>query len=66
MQSIRAGDIVGDHTVYFGGVGERIEITHRAQSRETFAYGAIQAARWVSTQSSGLYDMQDVLELKKG
>ncbi len=65
MQSIRAGDIVGDHTVYFGGVGERIEITHRAQSRETFAYGAIQAARWVSTQSPGLYDMQDVLGLKK-
>ncbi len=64
MQSIRAGDIVGDHTVYFGGVGERIEITHRAQSRETFAYGAIQAARWVSTQSPGLYDMQDVLGLK--
>ena len=65
MQSIRAGDIVGDHTVYFGGVGERIEITHRAQSRETFAHGAIQAARWVSTQSPGLYDMQDVLGLKK-
>ena len=65
MQSIRAGDIVGDHTVYFAGVGERIEITHRAQSRETFAHGAIQAARWVSTQSTGLYDMQDVLGLKK-
>ncbi len=65
MQSIRAGDIVGDHTVYFGGVGERIEITHRAQSRETFAHGAIEAARWVSTQSPGLYDMQDVLGLKK-
>tara|TARA_B100001971_G_C18228572_1_gene562320 strand:- start:626 stop:1423 length:798 start_codon:yes stop_codon:yes gene_type:complete len=65
MQSIRAGDIVGDHTVYFGGVGERIEITHRAQSREPFAYGAIQAARWVSAQPPGLYDMQDVLGLKK-
>ncbi len=65
MQSIRAGDIVGDHTVYFAGQGERIEITHRAQSRETFAHGAIQAARWVSVQSPGLYDMQDVLGLKK-
>ncbi len=65
MQSIRAGDIVGDHTVYFGGVGERIEITHRAQSRETFAYGAIQAARWVTKQLPGLYDMQDVLGLKR-
>jgi len=64
MQVIRAGDIVGDHTVLFGGMGERIEITHRAQSRDTFARGALRAARWVVKQPPGLYDMQDVLGLK--
>ena len=64
MQVIRAGDIVGDHTVLFGGMGERIEVTHRAQSRDTFARGALRAARWVVTRPPGLYDMQDVLGLK--
>lgn len=64
MQVIRAGDIVGDHTVLFGGSGERIEVTHRAQSRDTFARGALRAARWVVTKPPGLYDMQDVLGLR--
>lgn len=64
MQVIRAGDIVGDHTVLFGGLGERIEVTHRAQSRDTFAGGALRAARWVVTRPPGLYDMQDVLGLR--
>lgn len=64
IQAIRAGDIVGDHTVLFGGPGERIEITHRAHSRDTFARGALRAARWVVTKPPGLYDMHDVLGLK--
>jgi 4-hydroxy-tetrahydrodipicolinate reductase len=64
IQTIRAGDIVGDHTVVFGGMGERIEVTHRASSRDTFARGALRAARWVVTQPPGLYDMMDVLNLK--
>jgi len=64
IQAIRAGDIVGDHTVLFGGLGERIEVTHRAQSRDTFARGALRAARWVVTRPPGLYDMHDVLGLK--
>jgi 4-hydroxy-tetrahydrodipicolinate reductase len=64
MQTIRAGDIVGEHTVLFGGIGERIEITHKASSRDTFAGGAIKAAMWVCGQKPGLYDMQDVLGLK--
>jgi 4-hydroxy-tetrahydrodipicolinate reductase len=64
IQTIRAGDIVGDHTVLFGGMGERIEVTHRASSRDTFARGALRAARWVVRQSPGLYDMMDVLNLK--
>lgn len=64
IQTIRAGDIVGDHTIIFGGMGERMEITHRAQSRETFARGAVRAAQWVVKQPKGLYDMQDVLGLK--
>jgi 4-hydroxy-tetrahydrodipicolinate reductase len=64
IQTIRAGDIVGDHTVLFGGMGERIEITHRASSRDTFARGALRAARWVVKQPPGLYDMMDVLNLK--
>jgi 4-hydroxy-tetrahydrodipicolinate reductase len=63
MQVIRAGDIIGDHTVLFGGLGERIEVTHRAQSRDTFARGALRAAQWVVAQAPGLYDMQDVLGL---
>ena len=64
MQTIRAGDIVGEHTVIFGGLGERIEIIHRAHSRDNFARGALRAAQWVVKQKPGLYDMQDVLGLK--
>jgi len=65
IQVIRGGDIVGEHTVIFAGMGERLEITHRAHSRDTFARGAVRAAQWVVTQQPGLYDMQDVLELTK-
>lgn len=64
VQTIRAGDIVGDHTVLFGGMGERVEVTHRVQSRDTFARGALRAARWVVKQPPGLYDMMDVLGLR--
>lgn len=64
MQVIRAGDIVGEHTVLFGGIGERLEITHRAHSRDNFARGAVRAALWVVNQPNGLYDMQDVLGLR--
>jgi 4-hydroxy-tetrahydrodipicolinate reductase len=64
IQTLRAGDIVGEHTVMFAGKGERIEITHRAHSRDTFAAGAVRAAKWVVGQKPGLYDMQDVLGLK--
>jgi 4-hydroxy-tetrahydrodipicolinate reductase len=64
MQVIRAGDIVGEHTVLFGGIGERIEVTHRAHTRDTFARGAVRAAKWVVKQKPGLYDMGDVLGLK--
>jgi len=64
IQTFRAGDIVGEHTVLFGGMGERIEITHRAHNRDTFARGALRAARWILGQPNGLYDMQDVLGLK--
>ncbi|MFA6171779.1 MAG: 4-hydroxy-tetrahydrodipicolinate reductase [Patescibacteria group bacterium] len=64
IQAIRAGDIAGDHTVLFGGLGERIEITHRAASRDTFARGAIRAAIWIVSQKPGLYSMQDVLGIK--
>ena len=64
IQTIRAGDIVGDHTVLFGGPGERIEITHRAHTRDTFAQGALRAAQWVVTQPPGLYSMADVLGLE--
>ena len=59
--TIRGGDIVGDHTVMFAGIGERIEISHKASSRATFAQGALRAARFLAGKSSGLYDMQDVL-----
>ena len=62
-QSVRAGEIVGEHTVLFAGPGERLELTHRAASRETFAIGALRAARWVVDRSAGLYSMQDVLGL---
>ena len=64
IQTIRAGDIVGEHTVLFGGLGERIEITHKASSRDTFARGALKAAQWLANRRPGLYDMQDVLGLK--
>ena len=64
MQVIRAGDIIGDHTVLFGGIGERLEVTHRASSRDTFATGALRAAEWVVSQPQGLYDMQDVIGLR--
>ena len=64
MQTVRGGDIVGEHTVYFIGMGERIEITHRAMSRDMFARGAVRAAAWLAKQPAGLYDMQDVLGLK--
>ncbi len=64
IQTVRAGDIVGEHTVLFGGLGERIEITHKASSRDTFARGALKATAWVHKQTPGLYDMQDVLGLK--
>jgi 4-hydroxy-tetrahydrodipicolinate reductase len=64
MQTIRAGDIVGDHTILFGGPGERIEITHRAHTRDTFARGALRAAEWVVQQSPGLYSMGNVLGLE--
>ncbi len=62
--TIRAGDIVGDHTVMFAAEGERVEITHKASSRMSFARGAVRAADWLSDKSPGLYDMQDVLGLK--
>jgi 4-hydroxy-tetrahydrodipicolinate reductase len=62
--ALRIGDVVGDHTVTFGTAGERIELTHRASSRETFARGALRAAKWAVTQKPGLYDMQDVLGLR--
>jgi 4-hydroxy-tetrahydrodipicolinate reductase len=64
IQTVRAGDIVGEHTVIFGGTGERVEVTHRAQSRENFARGAVRAAKWIMGQKKGLYDMLDVLGLK--
>lgn len=62
--ALRIGDIVGDHTVTFGTAGERLELTHRATSRDTFARGALRAAKWAVSQKPGLYDMQDVLGLK--
>lgn len=64
MQTVRGGDIVGEHTVYFIGMGERIEITHRAMSRDMFARGAVRAAAWLAAKEQGMYDMQDVLGLK--
>ncbi len=61
FETIRGGDVVGDHTVMFATEGERVEITHKAQSRMTFAKGAVRAAAWLKTQPNGVYDMQDVL-----
>jgi 4-hydroxy-tetrahydrodipicolinate reductase len=63
IHAIRAGDIVGDHTVLFGGIGERLEITHRTQSREPFVSGALRAARWVVNAPNGLHDISEVLGL---
>ncbi|MBN1917603.1 MAG: 4-hydroxy-tetrahydrodipicolinate reductase [Verrucomicrobia bacterium] len=63
IHAVRAGDIVGEHTVLFAGPGERIELTHRAHSRDTFARGAVRAARWVAGKAPGLYSMLDVLGL---
>ena len=62
--TVRAGDVVGDHTVLFAGDGERVEITHKASSRMTFAKGAVRAALWLNGRKAGLYDMQDVLDLR--
>ncbi|MCX8110209.1 MAG: 4-hydroxy-tetrahydrodipicolinate reductase [Syntrophorhabdaceae bacterium] len=61
--ALRGGDIVGEHTVFFAGIGERVEITHRAYSRENFARGALIAARWLVNQENGIYSMKDVLGL---
>jgi 4-hydroxy-tetrahydrodipicolinate reductase len=63
VHAIRGGDIVGDHTVYFAGIGERIELTHRASSRDTFAKGALRAADWLIGKPPGWYEMRDVLGL---
>ena len=63
IQTIRGGDVVGDHTVFFLGNGDRIEITHRASTRDTFAVGAVRAALWVAGCQPGLYDMRNVLGL---
>ena len=64
IHAIRGGDVVGDHTVIFANTGERVELTHKASSRDTFANGALRAAQWLVQQKPGLYDMQDVLGLK--
>jgi len=61
---VRGGDMIGDHTVYFIGTGERIEVTHRSSSRATYAQGAIRAAKWLAGRAPGLYDMDDVLGLR--
>ncbi len=62
--TVRGGDIVGDHTLMFAGIGERVELTHKASSRATFAQGALRAAKWLQGRPPGLYDMRDVLNLK--
>ncbi len=64
MHAIRGGDVVGDHTVIYANVGERVELTHKASSRDTFANGALRAAKWALNREPGLYDMQDVLGLR--
>ncbi len=66
FHSARGGDIVGDHTVFFAGAGERLEITHRSSSRANYALGALRAVRWLDGRAPGLYDMQDVLGLRDG
>lgn len=64
IHALRGGDVVGDHTVLFAALGERIELTHKASDRGIFARGALRAAQWVVHQKPGVYDMQDVLGLK--
>ncbi len=64
MHALRGGDVVGEHTVYYLGQGERLELTHRASSRDTFALGALRSAHWALSQPPGLYSMEDVLGLK--
>lgn len=64
MHAVRGGDVVGDHTVIYAAMGERVELTHKASSRETFARGALRAAKWAHGRAAALYDMQDVLGLK--
>jgi 4-hydroxy-tetrahydrodipicolinate reductase len=64
MHAVRGGDVVGDHTVIYANMGERVELTHKASSRDIFATGAVRAATWLMQQKPGLYDMQDVLGLK--
>jgi 4-hydroxy-tetrahydrodipicolinate reductase len=64
IQTLRAGDITGDHTVMFGGIGERLELIHRAHNRDNLARGAVKAAKWIVNQPIGLYDMQDVLGIR--
>ena len=64
FQSVRAGDIVGEHTIMFAGTGERLELVHKATSRRNYAEGALRAAQWLANKSSGLFDMQDVLGLR--
>lgn len=63
FSTIRASDVVGEHTVWFADIGERVEISHKASSRMTFANGAVRAAKWISTKENGLFDMTHVLDL---
>lgn len=65
VHALRGGDVVGDHTVFFLGQGERVELVHRVTSRDAFAHGAVVAAQWLAGKSAGLYDMRDVLGLNK-
>src|SRR5690606_25291582 len=65
VQTLRGGDVVGEHTVFFFGEGERLELTHRATNRDQFAKGALRAAKWLVGRAPGLYDMQDVLGLRR-
>ena len=62
--AVRGGDVVGEHTVLFAATGERVELVHRASSRDTFALGALRAAAWLVGRPAGLYDMEDVLGLR--
>jgi 4-hydroxy-tetrahydrodipicolinate reductase len=64
VHAVRCGDVVGEHTIYFAGIGERIEISHKASSRENLASGALKAVKWLDSKSAGLYDMKDVLGIR--